>query len=69
MTTPDELKKPKSPRFKPISWRLISDVFGAFAEEAKPPMVQLFAQHYAETLRRYVVPNTEPEEEENEDTA
>jgi hypothetical protein len=57
---------PQNPMFKALSWRLVADVFAAFAEEAKPPMVKLFAQHYAETLRRYVVPNTEPEEEEHE---
>jgi hypothetical protein len=66
--TPDELE-PESRRFKAISWRLVADVFEAFAQEAKPPAVKLFAQHYAETLRRYVAPQTEPEEEDYENTA
>ena len=58
--TPDEIE-PRSRRFKAISWRLIADVFEAFAEKAKPPMVKLFAQHYAETLRHHVAPETTEE--------
>jgi hypothetical protein len=50
---------PQSKRFKAISWRQIADIFEEFAEKARPPMVKLFAQHYAETLRRYVAPETE----------
>ena len=45
--TPDGLE-PRSCRFKAISWRLVADVFEAFAEEAKPPMVRLFAQQWNE---------------------
>jgi len=41
--------------FKPISYELISGVLDRFAEEAKPPDVQLFAKHYAEALRKYVI--------------
>jgi hypothetical protein len=63
--TPEELE-PQCPRFIAISWRLVADVFEAFAEEAKPPRVRLFAQHYADTLRRYVVPTPKPEEEDYE---
>jgi hypothetical protein len=68
LTPGERWRKPQSPRFKAISWRLVADVFEAFAEEAKPPMVRLFAQHYAETLRRYVVPESELEGEDHEDT-
>lgn len=61
--TPDE-RKPQSSNFREISWRLVADVFEAFAEEAKPPMVKMFAQHYAEALRRHVVFGTPTEQEE-----
>jgi len=56
----------RSEQFTPISWRLIADVFEAFAKAAKARMVQLFAQHYAETLRRDVVAETETQEKEYE---
>jgi len=58
--TPDG-ENPQSKRFKAISWRQIADVFEAFAEAAKPQMVKLFAQHYADTLRLHVAPETEEE--------
>jgi hypothetical protein len=63
--TPDN-QLPRSRNFKSISWRLVADVFEAFAANAKPAMVRLFAQHYAETLRYDVVVETETQEEENE---
>jgi hypothetical protein len=63
--TPDN-KPPRSRNFTAISWRLVADVFEAFAAEAKPPLVKLFAQHYAEILRRDVICETTAEEEENE---
>jgi hypothetical protein len=63
--TPDE-QPPRSGNFTAISWQLVADVFEAFVDEAKPPMVKLFAQHYAETLRRDVFSETETEEEEYE---
>lgn len=63
--TPDN-QLPRSTNFKAISWRLVADVFEAFAAKAKPAMVRLFAQHYAETLRSDVVSETETEEEEDE---
>jgi len=58
--TPDEIE-PRSSRFKAISWLLVADVFDAFSEKARPPMVKLFARHYAETIRRYVTPENERE--------
>jgi hypothetical protein len=63
--TPDN-EPPQSRNFTAISWRLVADVFEEFAAKAKPPMVRLFAQHYAETLRRDVVVETETQDEENE---
>jgi hypothetical protein len=38
-------------------------VFEEFAAEAKPPMVRLFAQHYAQTLRRDIVSEDQTDEE------
>ena len=58
--TPDN-QTPRSSKFTPISWQQVADVFEAFAAEAKPKMVKLFAQHYAETLRQDVVVETEIE--------
>jgi hypothetical protein len=63
--TPDN-QPPRSRDFIAISWGQVADVFEDFAAEAKPRMVKLFAQHYAETLRRDVVSGTETQEEENE---
>jgi hypothetical protein len=63
--TPDS-QAPASRDFTVICWRQIADVFERFADEAKPAMVQLFARHYAETLRQDVVAETETQEEENE---
>jgi hypothetical protein len=63
--TPDN-QAPRSRNFTAISWRLVADVFEEFAAQAKPPMVQLFAQHYAETLRRDIVSEAQTEEEYNE---
>jgi hypothetical protein len=60
--TPEALQA-RSQQFKPISWQLISTVFSDFAEIAKPPMVKLFASHYADTLRRHLVPQTRTEED------
>jgi hypothetical protein len=63
--TPDN-QRPVSTDFVAISWRQVAELFEAFAAEAKPPMVKLFAQHYAEILHRDVVSETTTEEEENE---
>jgi hypothetical protein len=63
--TPDN-QSPQSRNFNAISWRLVADVFERFAEKAKPEMVRLFAQHYAEIVRQDVVTETEIEEEHNE---
>ena len=53
---------PQSRHFKAVSWQSIANVFEKFSHEAKPEMVKLFARHYAETLRRFVISNNEREE-------
>jgi len=63
--TPD-FQSPQSRHFIPISWRQIGDVFEAFAAKAKPPLVRLFARHYAESIRRDVEAEPEEQEENNE---
>lgn len=60
--TPDN-QRPRSRDFRTISWLQVADVFEAFAVEARPPMVKLFAKHYAEVLRRDVVTESQIEEE------
>jgi hypothetical protein len=57
--------QPLNNNFIPVSWRDIADVLDKFAERAQPPVVKLFATHYARTLRTFVVPA--PEREEGED--
>ena len=63
--TPDS-QRPASENFAPISWRQVADVFEEFAAKAKSPMVALFAQHYAKTVRQDVAAESENKEEENE---
>ena len=63
--TPDEAK-PSWNLFKPISWQLIANIFEAFADEAKAELVRIFAKHYAETIRREIVPVIEEEQYKNE---
>ncbi len=63
--TPDN-QAPRSRNFTAISWRQVAEVFEEFAAKAKPPLVKLFAQHYAETLRRDVVSEAQTEEDYNE---
>lgn len=52
--TPDQAE-PSSEFFRRISWQSIANVFQAFADQAKPDLVKIFARHYAETLRRKIV--------------
>ena len=63
--TPDS-ERPKSRNFTSISWHQMAAVFEAFAAEARPPMVRLFAQHYAEALRQDVTAEAQTLEEDNE---
>jgi len=53
--------EPLSQNFKPISWRRIVKVLTAFAENAKPVDVKLFAAHYAKAIERFII--TQPQEE------
>ena len=55
-------EKPSCDKFQSISWGIIADVFEMFAEEAKAPMVSLFAQHYSEALRHDIVSDTQIED-------
>jgi hypothetical protein len=55
----------KETRFIPVSWGKIAKVLYRFAEAAAPPDVQLFARHYAETLRQFVIQKREQREVEN----
>ena len=47
--------KPINPNFAPVSWQRVVRVLEAFAGQAKPPEVRLFARHYADAVRRYVL--------------
>ena len=59
--TPDGIV-PRSENFQMISWQLIANVFELFAAQSKAAMVQMFASHYAETIRREIAPEPgEPE--------
>jgi hypothetical protein len=58
----------ENPNFRSITWRQIIRVLERFAREAKPPEVRLFAKHYADALRRFVViesPTPENDYEKN----
>lgn len=41
--------------FRSIRWTKVVNVLNAFAEQAKPPDVRLFARHYAQALLRFIV--------------
>jgi hypothetical protein len=60
-------RHPSDEKFIPISWDQIARVLDRFEEEAKPPVVKLFAAHYAKALRTFVI--AEPETMEEEDAA
>ena len=47
--------EPTNRGFHPIRWGRVARVLEAFAEQAKPPEVKLFAGHYARALRRFIV--------------
>jgi hypothetical protein len=55
-------KPPENPDFRPISWRQIARVVEEFAAKARPPEVKLFAKHYARTLRRFIVEESQEED-------
>ena len=59
--TPDKTT-PSSELFKRISWQSIANVFQAFADQAEPDLVKIFARHYAKTLRSEIVSETEIED-------
>jgi hypothetical protein len=44
-------KPARESNFTPITWFAIANVFERFAEEAKPPEVRLFCNHYARSMR------------------
>jgi hypothetical protein len=52
---------PNSP-FRPISWKQMAHVFAEFGNCAKAESVSWFAQHYAEALRKFIVPHHEEED-------
>ena len=47
--------KPKNSHFQAIRWGRIVRVLEAFADQAKPADVKLFAGHYARALTRFIV--------------
>jgi hypothetical protein len=63
--TPDG-RKGENPNFHPVKWNRIARVLEKFADEAKPPEVRLFARHYAEALKRFVIVPGPTEETEYE---
>jgi hypothetical protein len=56
--TPDG-SSPGNPKFQPLSWHVIANIFQAFSEESKAELVRIFAKHYAETLRHDIVSENE----------
>jgi hypothetical protein len=63
--TPDG-RNATNPNFHPVKWKQIARILDNFATDAKPPIVKLFAQHYADALRRFVSVERPTEENENE---
>jgi hypothetical protein len=47
-------RKADEEKFRPVGWSRIARVLDNFAEKAQPPVVKLFARHYAEALRKLV---------------
>jgi hypothetical protein len=64
--TPDR-RNPSDANFIPISWGQIAGVLDKFEEKAKPPVVKLFAAHYARALRAFVITEPEEMEEDNDE--
>jgi hypothetical protein len=60
--------KPLNEHFCSISWGRVIRVLEAFAAEAKPVDVKLFAAHYARALRRFIVTQEVREDEHGEGT-
>jgi hypothetical protein len=58
-------RDPTNPKFIPVSWDDIVAILKKFADAAKPPAVKLFANHYAQALRRFVVSELESKEGED----
>jgi hypothetical protein len=54
--------------FQSVSWRQIARVLDRFAAEALPPDVKLFASHYARTLRRFIIEETQEEPDRGQGT-
>lgn len=48
-------ENPDNPKFRAVAWGRVVRVLEAFAGQAKPPDVKLFASHYARALRRFIV--------------
>jgi hypothetical protein len=60
--------KPANAHFRAIRWGRIVRVLESFAEQAKPPDVKLFARHYAQALRRFIVIRDTSEDDNVETT-
>src|SRR5262245_48627750 len=58
--------KPTNLNFRAIRWGRIVRVLEAFADQAKPPDVKLFAAHYAQALRRFIVVQDRSEDDNAE---
>jgi hypothetical protein len=63
--TPDG-RKANNSNFQPAAWKQIARILKQFADEAKPLEVKLFASHYAEALKRFVIVERPIEENEDE---
>jgi hypothetical protein len=57
-------ENPSDRHFRPISWEQMAHVFDEFGKYAKAESVSWFARHYAQALRKFIVPH---HEEENSD--
>lgn len=56
---------PANENFISISWHRLARVFEAFAKHAVPEDVRLFASHYARSLGKFIITESEDEESEN----
>jgi hypothetical protein len=57
---------PLNTGFVPISWRQVAAVLDNFAQQSKPADVRLFASHYAQALRRFIIREERKDEEDND---
>jgi hypothetical protein len=60
--------RPANRRFHAIRWGRVVRVLEQFAEQAKPTDVRLFARHYAQALRRFIVMQDMSEDDNAETT-